>query len=347
MKPANESDTGSDPSTSESLLFGTYIPVDAVLLFGYLLIADLVLYSTPADAIVPRAVVGFPLLFFIPGYVLVGVLFPGRRRDDRRPTNWRDIVGVSTDGRGGLDWPERLAVSFGTSVALLPLFGLLISVLGLAYSANTVVMATTVFAVVGTVVSIISRSRLQPDERFGLPVDQWVATVESGLFRQRSALDVVLNVSVALVVLVSVAGVGYALVAPNHSESFTTVSLLTETDDGEFVAAGYPDTIDAAGEELVLEIGNNEREEVTYTVVVELQRVETAGTSTTVIDRRELKRTSQRTPAGETWTYRHRVRPAISGEDLRLIYYVYRGDAPENPDTESAYRHVNIWVDAA
>lgn len=344
---ANESNTGPDPSTSEYSPFGVYIPVDAVLLLGYLLIAGLVLYSTPTDKIVLRSVVGFPLLFFVPGFVLVGILFPKGRHADHRIESWHDIVGRSTGGDSGFDWPERLAMSFGTSVALLPPFGLLISVLGLEYSANTIVGTITAFTVVGTVVGIVSRSRLSPDERFGLPVAHWVTTVESSLFRQRSGLDTVLNIGVALIVLVSVAGIGYASIAPNHSESFTTVSLLTETDDGNLVAADYPNTINATGEELILQVRNDEREQVTYTVVAELQRVNSSGNSMTVVDRREIRRTSKQIPAGGTWTDRHHVRPVMSGEDRRLIYYVYKGEAPETPNTESAYRHVNIWVDVA
>jgi len=49
--------------------------------------------------------------------------------------------------------------------------------------------------------------------------------------------------------------------------------------------------------------------------------------------------------AGASETYSHSVLPTMSGENLRLIYYVYLGEAPSEPSTESAHRHVHIWVD--
>ena len=49
-------------------------------------------------------------------------------------------------------------------------------------------------------------------------------------------------------------------------------------------------------------------------------------------------------PAEETLA---RVAPTATGEDLRLTYYLYRGDAPSDPSEGSAYRTLSLWVDVS
>lgn len=346
MKEHSAEESGRRHRTAwESLPIGPYVPVDGVLVLGFLVVADAVLLGLPGAGIPLRAVFGFPLLFFLPGYALVAALFPGRRRSGTA-AGWHDAVTTRDGSRRGLDWPQRLALSFGTSVVLLPLVGLALPVVGLGYSVTGIVTVLTAVTFVCTVVGALHRTRLPSDERFGLPAGRWVTLVRSGVTAQRSVLDAGLNVVLALAVVVSVSTLGYAAVAPNHAESFTSVSLLTETDDGELVAAGYPETLDATGSDLVLRVENDEDQSVQYTVVTQLQRVDVQDTSVEVQERASVGRTSQRVAAGETWTHAHEVRPELNGEDLRLVYYVYRGDPPAEPTTDSAYRHVTLWVDA-
>ena len=53
-----------------------------------------------------RIVLGLPFILFIPGYVLVFALFPTKKTDR------------------GIDIIERIALSFGLSIAVVPLIGL-------------------------------------------------------------------------------------------------------------------------------------------------------------------------------------------------------------------------------
>ncbi|MEF8785651.1 MAG: DUF1616 domain-containing protein [Haloarculaceae archaeon] len=321
------------------------IPGDIYAVTGYLVVANLLLlYVLPTTAVVPRSLVGFPLLFFIPGYVLIAVLFPARetavRLDGSRATSSHS----RQRDRRGLAWRERLALSFGSSVALLPLVGLVISLVGLDYDGTTIVTATSFVCALGLVPAVVYRSREPPTTRFYVPVDDWIATVKNGIFRQdrRSA---VVNVAIAVLVVTTVVGVGYAMVVPNNAESFTSVSLLTTNDQGELVAADYPEAINESGAELTLELESAEESTTDYTVVAELQRVDTSGASVTVTERATVTRMETQLAPGESWTRQHTVEPELSGEDLRLIYYVYEGDTPSEPSTESADEYVAVWVD--
>lgn len=322
------------------------IPRDVYAVAGYLLVANLLLlYALPATAVVPRSIVGLPLLFFVPGYILIAALFPARETTARLDGSYSTSDQPAQTDSQGLAWRERLALSFGSSVALLPLLGLMISLIGLDYNAATIVSTTSVMCVLGLIPAVVYRSREPPTTRFYVPVGSWIATVKNGVFRQDSRTAAV-NVVIAVLVVASVVGVGYAMVVPNNAESFTAVSLLTTNEQGELVAADYPEAINESGAELTLELENAEGTTTDYTVVTELQRVQTSERSVSVTERAEVTRMETQLAPGETWRRQHTVEPALTGENLRLIYYVYEGDAPEEPSVESADDHVNIWVDA-
>lgn len=321
----------------------TAIPTDATVTFGFLVVADVLLLSMPEAAVTIRSLAGLPLLFFLPGYALLATLFPrsptpDRRADGGTARRWSPLEGH------GLPWRERLALSFGASLALLPPLALLLSVLGLGYGTLAVVGGLSAVVAAGTLGGVVRRSRVPEHERFEVPARDWADAVRDGL-AGGSTLDRVLAVAVALVAVVAVAGVGYGIVRPNGAEAYTSVSLLTETASGDLVAAGYPSRVDADGEELVLAVENSEGRTVTYTVVAELQRVRTSEAGVTVVERRELDRLRSTVAAGDTWTERHRVEPAMAGSNLRLVYYVYRGEAPATPDAGTAYRYVELGVD--
>ena len=324
------------------------LPVDAVAVVAFLVAANGVLYSPFVAGTAVRALVGFPLLFFVPGYAVVASLFPGCETTGSSRLDWR-VVG---DGRGstlrdrGVDWRERLALSFGTSVALLPLVALGLSLAGFVYSLGVVSATLSGVTVLGMTVAVVRRNRLPARQRFQVPYRQWASTIDDGVFGRDSTLDAALNVALAVVVLVSVAGVGYAVATPNHGESYTSATLLTENASGELTASDYPDTLDQSGESLVVRLENHEGATTDYTVVGQLQHVRQRDGSTTVVRRGEVFRASPTVEAGQAWSQAHTVEPVLAGEDLRLVYYVYEGDAPATPSTETAYRHVHVWVDA-
>jgi uncharacterized membrane protein len=105
----------------------------------------------------------------------------------------------------------------------------------------------------------------------------------------------------------------------------------------------------------VVGIGNQEHEQVEYTVVVQLQRVEivnesgatTNGTTVRVLEERGLQRFQAELAHNETWHNQHTVTPTMTGEGLRLQYLLYRGDPPAEPSAETAYRELHLWVNVS
>jgi uncharacterized membrane protein len=299
-----------------------------------------------------RVVLGLPFVLFVPGYAFIAALFPeadgGETAVEEGNANAGATAATNADPasrREGIDGIERVALSFGLSIAVVPLIGLVLNFTPWGIRLVPVLAGVSGFTLVATAVAARRRRALPPDERFRVPYRDWLAVVRAELFDPDTRTDAVLNVLLAVSVVLALGSVGYAVAVPKPGESFTELYLLTETDDDELVADDYP-TEFTAGESrsLVVGIGNQEHETVRYTVVVTLQRVRVENSSTTVLEGEQLHRFQPRVEHNETWHRSHAVTPAMTGERLRLTYLLYRGDSPGAPTTGNAYREVHLWV---
>lgn len=317
------------------------VPADVVAIVVFVGLAGVVTHVSPLRKTILRPLLALPLLFFVPGYALLGVLFPRRGATH---AGEELAAGDSPVDGAQIDLPERLALSVGASVALLPLVGLALTLGGWPLTPSTAVHALGGFAVVATAVGWLRRWRLPPEARFRVPYDRWIERGRAAL--ATSGRDAMLNVVLATSVVLAAGGFAYALAVPNDGEAYTDFAVLSEDESGDLVAANYPSEL-TAGEstDLVVSIENREGETVEYTVVVALERVDTGGEEVTVLEREHLERFSTTVQPGETVHEHHEVTPTMAGEDLRLSYYLYRGDAPTEPSAESAYRHLYLWID--
>ena len=315
-----------------------HAPVDLPVVVGLAGIALALLEGTTITAPVVWTVVGLPLLFLAPGYVTVAALFP-------RETPARGDTAGGIRQTRGIRGVERVALSFGLSVALLPLFGLvLLGVLG-GVTRAVVVWTVVGFVFLGAVLASVRRRRVPPADRYRIRVVDLFGAVRSAVVggtTVHTAVNLVLVVSVIL----ARASVGYALAAPQDGEAHSTLYVATETNDGDLVAADYPETVTAGEPEpLVAGIDNDEGDAVEYELLVVADRVDTGGGETTVVEREELERTRLAVGDGESVTYDHEIAPTMTGEDLRVSYLLFEDEAPDDPATDDADEHVYFWTD--
>lgn len=304
------------------------VPSDLLLVLALSAAANVGIFVV--DVPVVRLLAALPLLFFFPGYAVVTSLYPAAES--------------AFPGEGGVGFGERLALSFGVSVALVPLAGF---ALWLAGHFTPVGIAGALDGIVGVGVAVgtVRRLSLAESRRFQLPWDRWRAAFGAAFGGSTLPLDRVLNVLLAASVILAVGTLGYAFVAPSEGETYTNVSLLTENADGDLEAGDYPTEIEAGTqEELAVAIANEEGTTTSYTVVVRLERVESTADGLSVVEAAELDRFSVEVGDGETKTISRGIEPTMTGEDLRLSYYVYEGDAPDSPGPASADKHLYIWV---
>jgi len=319
------------------------LPSDLVAVVGFVVLANVAFFLPVTDTFV-RLLVGLPILFILPGYVLVSTLYPARRGavgGASRLLTWTD----RPLSERALTWPERLAVSFGLSLALLPLVALGVSLVFGGFHLTTDLGVLSGLIVLGAVTATARRFQLPPDERARAPVFGWLSALHASVFDADSSLDALLNVVVVLSVLVALTSITYAVAVPQSGGGYATFSLYTRNESGGLVAGGYPTNLtQGQTQSLVVAVDNHGQQVTDYTVVAELQRVRQVNDTATVVEETPLESLTQTVAANQSWTADYGVRPQMTGRNLRLVFYLYRGDAPKNPSAETAYRTLHLWV---
>lgn len=316
------------------------VPVDLILVgvFGLWAAATVI---GPFGGLPGRLALGLVAILFAPGYALVAALFPTEGGGTGVFAGEKDSNPL---GVGKISTVERLVLSVGLSVCLVPLIGL-----GLSYTPGGIrpsILTGTIGAMtmVLTLVAAVRRHRAPPRERFHPRILGSVLDVIARIKTPGGRSN--LNVLLVIGLVVAGSGIGFAALEADRGEQFTEFYLLTEDPEtGEAIAGEYPDEI-VRGEAETIHVGitNNEGETRNYTVIVLLQRFN---------EQREIQEVERldaytvTVPEGETVEEPHEIRPEMTGEDLRVTYLLYTGSPPENTTlgTDNAYRHVHIWID--
>lgn len=315
------------------------VPVDITAAVLLVAVADLRLIGIPPGIAPVMALVGLPVVLFVPGYLLVVTLYP--RQPSPGVGKRESTVGGLAAGHTRIRLIERAALSFGLSLAVVPLLALASAPFTDSFADESVLAVVSLFVVVFALAGTARRNLVPEAERFRLPIGAWIDALR-GLAAGASRLDRALAVLLVVAVVAGTAAVGVAALAPGDGERYTSAALLTTGEDGDLVAAGYPTEFTRGeGQLLALRVTNHESVRTTYTVVTTLQRVDDGGA---VASEAELHRAREAVAAGGVWTHRHAIEPTMSGGDLRLNYLVYRGEPPADPTRENAYRALHLWV---
>ena len=313
--------------------------VSLALLWGVTLLP--VVRDTPI-----RIVVALVVALFVPGYALIAALFP------ERGPSVSDESAVSPDETdsdrqsSGIDVLERLVLSFGASIAVVPLVGLVLNFTPWGLRLVPILGGLTIVTVPLTVLGAARRAQLPSEEQFDPRPTAWLVSALRGLTAPKDRTDAILNVLLVVSVLLAVGSVTYAVTDPGPDEQFTEFYLLTENETGDLVAANYPTNFTTGeSESIVVGIGNEEGVSQTYTVVTQLQAVEVGDETVTVTDARELDRFSRELSDGASVNLTREITPReLSGERLRIQFLLYRGEVPDAPHPSSAYRETHLWV---
>lgn len=326
-------------------------------------LAVAVVLSGVGGSILRTALVA-PLVVVLPGYALVASLYPERYRPREGASAAAEsrIVAPPTATGPGLPPAARLALSVAASVALVPAVAFAFNFLSPTIRVVPVMMALVGLTFAFAAVAMIRRHGVDAEDRFSTPplrelaggVGRYVRTKRpnysaSSAYRATSRRDVLLNLAVVAGVLVFVGSVGFAfasvsLGADAGSQEFTEFYLTTRTSDGEYVARDYPRQFGSGADPVYVTIANREGAPRTYAVVVELQRVERTPDGATVVEETRLDGFSRQVAADETVRVAHRPATTRTGPDLRVRYLLYVGEPPADPDADSAYRSVQLWL---
>lgn len=331
--------TESQPTSGRSV---RRLPLDLVGVCLAVLAAAVVYYTVSLSAV--RFLAAVPLLLFLPGYVLVSILFP---QTGRPPQAAHDGHAQSLSTVRNLDRvtvPERLGLSVGLSVALVPLLALALDALPVDGFSGVIVPILIAGILIGAGVGAVRRLQIPPDERFQIPTAAISTAILEPVSGSMPRMERLATLALAVAVVMAVFSVGYVFAAPLDGEQYTDLRVLTESPDGELTFSNYPDEVSTNDEtELVVGIDNNEQATRTYTVVVTVDQLIDDGGGITPIESTEIDRFSVTLDDGERLEQPQTVTLGATGEH-RLNYYLYTDDPPETADSESAYRHVHVTM---
>jgi len=309
------------------------VPLDIAFVVAFTVTASAVLVVAPLDAPVVRYGLALPLFVFLPGYAIVAALFPESEGSTQRRE--RTTAVTSPVVNRTISPLERLVFSVGVSVAVVPLVGITLNVALSRLTTLSVVVSSTSITLVAAAIAGRRRLALSTERRFRVPYSRWIVSAVRPDSRAELAYNVVLFASIAVLA----ATFAYTTTASNGSH--TEFGVLAEDESGDLTADRYPENITAQESmSLVLDVRNHEGTDVEYTVVAQLQDVD--GVTPTRIQ--ELRRFRVPVENGGTQRVSHSFTPSLTGENLRVVYLLYRGEPPEVPRGNNAYRRVHVWI---
>ncbi len=214
------------------------------LLLVNILAILLIIVITFFPSNVLRVTLGLPLMLFFPGYTSIAVLFPKK---------------------SALDGIERLALSFGLSIAVVPLTGLVLNYTPWGIRLYPILISLTIFLIITSVIPWYWRHKLAEAERFAISFN-----LSLPLWRGQNTADKVLSIVLIAAILGAIGTVGYVIATPKIGEKFTEFYVLGL----EGKAMDYPREM-AVGEEprVIVGIVNREHETVSYQVEMKMDGV--------------------------------------------------------------------------
>jgi uncharacterized membrane protein len=187
-----------------------------------------------------RTLLGLPFILFIPGYILIFALFPAKKTDR------------------GIDVTERIALSFGLSIAIVPLLGLLLNYTPLGIRLEPILLSVFFFNLIIGIIGIYRWKKTDPEERF-------IISFQLTFPKQKNKVDTALTIILIIAILIVIASLIYVITMPKTGETFTELYILGPTGK----ATGYPRNLTINENATVLiGITNYENRPINYTIEI-------------------------------------------------------------------------------
>jgi len=248
-----------------------------------------------------RIALGLLFVIFFPGYTLLSALFPRQ------------------DSLGGI---ERLALSFGLSIAVVPLIGLVLNYTPWGIRLYPILISITLFILITSAVGWYRQRKLPAAERFSVTFKasaiNWVGI---------SKLDRGLSVLLAVAIVAALVSLGYAVAAPKQGERFSEFYILGI----EGKAEDYPWQV-LLGEPVEVVIGavNHEHLPTSYQVAITIDGVEKKRVDIGVLAHEEKQER------------RVSIIPRSLGENRKVDFHLYKNGEHEPYFEDPLHLYVDV-----
>ena len=251
---------------------------------------------------VARIVLGLPAVLFFPGFTLLTALFP-------RKKSLNDI--------------ERFALSFGLSIAIVPLIGLALNYTPWGIRLYPILISLFIFIFTMSVIGWFRNRKLFEEERIALHLNLKFPSL-AHLWSGQSLRDKIITAVLMVLVIGAVGTLVYVAHQPRNVEKFTEFYILNDASQAE----NYPGTI-VAGQsvKVILGVINHENEATTYRIEITL-----GGKNYQQIEPFILNVEEKQEQAVT-------VTPTQTGDKQELEFLLYKGGSPD------VYESLHLWLD--
>ncbi len=259
------------------------------------------------DSSIIRTILGLVIVLFLPGYVLVAALFPKR---------------------GDLDSIERIALSFGLSIAVVPLIGLL---LNYTFGIRIIpILVSICIYIIGLVFVAEYRRKEAGEERFEVPFKKIYENIITEVnFENRNKLDIILTCILIFTIVLSLSMLYIVITMPKIGERFTEFYILNSS-SGK--ADNYTKELKVGlPEKILVGVSNHEYKATNYTVQIVLD-----GDGKDMLVSKGLMISHN-----QTWEENMTFVADKVGKDMKLQFLLYK----ENNFTEP-YRELHLWINS-
>jgi len=248
-----------------------------------------------------RTILGIPLVLFIPGYVLIAALFPKKNE---------------------LESSARFALSFGLSIAVVPLLGLLLN-FTFGIKLVPILLSLVVFIAVLSLIAASRRKNLNEKEQFSIQFDRFYESIARERKTPKSRNDKILTGILIVSIIFAAFMIYFVIVTPKIGERFTEFYIL----DAEGKANNYSSELKNNISSMIrVGVKNHEYDTINYTIQV-------------LLGKKELKTVRFKLNHNKTWEKNLTFVPKEKGKDKKLEFYLFKDNNLSLP-----YRELHLWV---
>jgi uncharacterized membrane protein len=268
-------------------------PLDLLIMLTLTVLALMVIFTPGLSNTFVGSIFVIPMILFIPGYVLMAALFP--KKDD-------------------LEFIERIALSFGSSMAAALLIGLPLKfTLGttsfpILYTFYLYILCTFTLAFI--FIAAYRRKNLHDEERFSVPFPNMYEDVNHEISLHKNSMERISTGILIFLMFFAISTVYFVITAPKPGERFTEFYVLDPAGKADNYTTELKYNVPS---EILVGVVNHEYSSVNYTVQVALGNEVLTDTWFSLNH-------------NETWEKNVTFVPDKIGTDMRLEFWLFKED---------------------
>lgn len=242
----------------KDVLEGRKYNTDLMLVFILTILGTMCVFLLPGGNYA-RVVLGLSMLIFFPGYALVSALWPEGKSDGSQDSGSPGQPGGSE--KRFPDNIERIALSFGLSIVIVVLVGLLLNFTSIGITTESTVICNMIVIIVILIIAFYRRTQLPAGKAFYTDM-----TFPNSEPREKE--EKVITIAIAICLVLAGITLAYALTVPNVEQHYTSFYIL----NANGTAQDYPVnlTVTSIGT-VIVGVSCHEYASTDYTILVGIE----------------------------------------------------------------------------